>query len=220
MQPVTWEGSATILQNEEGFCLLLPVAIYSLSWLNCSSVQKVVTAARVHAIFFGRGGVPPASIKFSRQYVSQEVLDQLGDCLLRDDVSRPSSCRSVLIEGKECPVRYWQYSIKQLVRQYQLEFPNGVKRSYIYAHIQRISEATPCVRASAILVRTIGSLILPSWGNLYRAQQLTALVKTFQVLSKWFLHCSVTWKQSSLIRYFPFPLLQQIQQSTGSGHDL
>ena len=169
MQLVTWEGSATILQNEEGFCLLLPVAIYSLSWLNCSSVQKVVTAARVHAILFGRGGVPPASIKFSCQYVSQEVLDQLGDCLLRDDVSRPSSCRSVLIEGKECPVRYWQYSIKQLVRQYQLEFPNGVKRSYIYAHIQRISEATPCVRASAILVRTMGSLILPSWGNLYRA---------------------------------------------------
>ena len=81
--------------------------------------------------------MPPASIKFSRQYVSQEVLDQLGDCLLRDDVSRPSSCRSVLIEGKECPVRYWQYSIKQLVRQYQLEFPNGVKRSYIYAHITK-----------------------------------------------------------------------------------
>lgn len=106
--------------------------------------------------------MPPASIKFSRQYVSQEVLDQLGDCLLTDDVSRPSSCRSVLIEGKECPVTYWQDSIKQLVRQYQLEFPNGVKRSYIYAHIQRILEATPCVWASAILVRTMGSLILPS----------------------------------------------------------
>ena len=124
--------------------------------------KSTVTAARVHAILFGRGGVPPASIKFSRQYVSQEVLDQLGDCLLRDDVSHPSSCRSVPIEGKECPVRYWQDSIKQLIRQYQLEFPNGVKRSYIYAHIQRISEATPCLRASAILVRTMGSLILPS----------------------------------------------------------
>lgn len=31
----------------------------------------------------------------------------------------------------------WQDSIKQLVRQYQLEFPNGVKRSYIYAHIPK-----------------------------------------------------------------------------------
>ena len=31
MQPVTWEGSTTILQKEEGFCLLLPVTIHSLS---------------------------------------------------------------------------------------------------------------------------------------------------------------------------------------------
>ena len=99
--------------------------------------KSTVTAARVHAILFGRGGVPPASKQFSRQYVSQEVLDQLGDFLLRDDVSRPSSCRSMLTEGKECPVTYWQDSIKQLVRQYQLEFPNGVKRSYIYAHIPK-----------------------------------------------------------------------------------
>ena len=52
-------------------------------------------------------------------------------------MSRPSSCRSVVIEGKECPVRYWQDSIKQFVRQYQLEFPYDVKRSYIYAHIPK-----------------------------------------------------------------------------------
>ena len=52
-------------------------------------------------------------------------------------MSRPSSCRSVVIEGKECPVRYWQDFIKQLVRQYQLEFPNGVKRSYVYAQIPK-----------------------------------------------------------------------------------
>ena len=111
-----------------------PLSIVARSYLQplltklfqCS--KSTVTAARVHAILFGRGGVPPASIKFSCQYVSQEVLDQLGDCLLRDDVSRPS----------------------------------GVKRSYIYAHIQRILKATPCLRASAILVRTMGSLILPS----------------------------------------------------------
>ena len=99
--------------------------------------KSTVTAARVHAILFGRGGVPPAFIKFSRQYVSREVLDQLEDFLLKNNVSRPSSSRSVLIKGKECPVRYWKDSIKQLVRQYQLEFPNGVKRSYIYAHIPK-----------------------------------------------------------------------------------
>lgn len=52
-------------------------------------------------------------------------------------MSRPSSCRCVVIEGKECPARYWQDSIKQLVRQYQLEFFNGVKRSYIYAQIPK-----------------------------------------------------------------------------------
>ena len=134
MQHVTWEGSTTILQKEEGFCQLLPVTIHSLSWLNCSSVQKVQLLLLE---FMLSCLVPPASLKFSRQYVSQEVLDQLGDFLSRDDVSRPSSCRSVVIEGKECPVRYWQDSIKQLVRQYQLEFPNGGKRSYIYAHIPK-----------------------------------------------------------------------------------
>lgn len=101
------------------------------------SSKGTVTAARVHSILFGRGGVPPASLKFSRQCVSREVLDQLADFLLRDDVSRPSSCRSVVVGGEECPVRYWQDSIKQLVKQYLLEFPNGVKRSYIYAHMPK-----------------------------------------------------------------------------------
>ena len=108
--------------------------------------KSTVTAARVHAILFGRGRVPPASVKFSRRCVSQEVLDQLAEFLLRDDVSRPSSCRSVVVEGEECPVRYWQDSIKEVVKQYLLEFPNGVKRSYIYAHIRfpKISEVTLC----------------------------------------------------------------------------
>lgn len=81
--------------------------------------------------------MPPASLKFSRQCVSQEVLDQLADFLIQDDVSRPSSCRSVVVGGEECPVRYWQDSIKQLVTQYLLEFPDGVKSSYIYAHIPK-----------------------------------------------------------------------------------
>lgn len=81
--------------------------------------------------------MPPASLKFSRQCVSQEVLDQLTEFLLRDDMSRPSSCRSVVVEGEEFPVRYRQDSIKEVVKQYLLEFPNGVKRSYIYAHIPK-----------------------------------------------------------------------------------
>ena len=36
--------------------------------------KNTVTAARVHSILFGRGVVPPAPLKFSRQCVSQEVL--------------------------------------------------------------------------------------------------------------------------------------------------
>ena len=108
---------------------------YLTELFQCS--KNTVTAARVHSILFGRGGVPPASLKFSHQCVSQEVLDQLADLLIRDDVSRPSSCRSVVVGGEECPVRYWQDCIKQLITQYLLEFPGGVKRSYIYAHIPK-----------------------------------------------------------------------------------
>lgn len=108
---------------------------YLTELFQCS--KSTVTAARVHGILFGRGGVPPASFKFSRQCVTQEVLDQLADYLLRDDVSRPSSCRSVMVDGRECPVRYWQDSIKQVVKQYMLQFPDGVKRTYIYAHLPK-----------------------------------------------------------------------------------
>lgn len=46
---------------------------YSQSYLTelfqCS--KNTVTAARVHSILFGRGGVPPASLKFSRQCVTR-----------------------------------------------------------------------------------------------------------------------------------------------------
>lgn len=116
--------------------LSIVAAEYSQSQLTelfqCS--KSTVTAARVHRILFSRGGVPPSSFKFSRQCVCQEVLDQLADFLLRDDVSRPSSCRSVVVDGEECPVGYWQDLIKQVVKQYQLEFPDGVKRSYIYMY--------------------------------------------------------------------------------------
>ena len=108
---------------------------YLTELFRCS--KATVTAARVHGILFGRGGVPPASFKFSRQCISQEVLDQFADFLLRDDVSRPSSCRSVMVDGEECPVRYWQDSVKQVVTQYILQFPDGVKSSYIYAHLPK-----------------------------------------------------------------------------------
>ena len=86
--------------------------------------------------------------------MSQEVLDQLADFLIRDDVSRPSSCRSVVVGGEECPVRYWQDSIKQLITQYLLELPGGVKRSYIHAH-NIISEAMPCLQDCVTSVRTL-----------------------------------------------------------------
>jgi len=86
----------------------------------------------------------PASSKFSCLCVSREVLDQLADFLLQDDVSRPSSCRSVVIDGEECPVRYWQDSIKQMVKQYLLEFPNDMKRSYIYVHVPKNFRSNTC----------------------------------------------------------------------------
>ena len=32
-------------------------------------------------------------------------------------------------------LHYWKDSVKELVNQYLLEFPNGVKRTYIYTHL-------------------------------------------------------------------------------------
>ena len=66
--------------------------------------------------------------------MSSAVLEELSEFFLRD-VSRPSSCRSIIVDGQETPVRYWKDSIKNLVNQYLLEFPNGVKRTYIYSHL-------------------------------------------------------------------------------------
>ena len=102
-------------------------------YFQCSS--KTVTAAKVHCILFGRGGVPVEKFKFTRQCVSPQVLEELTEFLHRDDVSRASSCRSVLVDGEETAVRYWQDTVKGLINQYLLEFPNGVKRTYIYTHL-------------------------------------------------------------------------------------
>lgn len=102
-------------------------------YFQCSS--KTVTAARVHCILFGRGSVPSDKHKFTRQCVSAEVLEELSGFLFRDDVLRASSCRSLLVWGEETAVRYWQDTIKGLVEQYLLEFPNGVKRTDICTHL-------------------------------------------------------------------------------------
>lgn len=96
---------------------------------------NTVTAAKVHCILFGRGGTPPPKFKFARQCVSAEVLRELSEFFQRDNVSRASSCRSVVVNGEETPIRYWKDSVKELVNQYLLEFPNGVKRTYIYTHL-------------------------------------------------------------------------------------
>ena len=74
-------------------------------------------------------------LKFSRQRVSPKILEELTEFLNRDDIARASSCRGVLVDGKETAVRYWQDSIKNFVQQYLLENPNGVKRTYIYTHL-------------------------------------------------------------------------------------
>ena len=116
---VAWDFSQSVLQ----------------SYFHCS--KSTITAARVHAILFGRGGVPQGGLRFTRQAVSPEIIQEFQEFLHQDDISRPSSCRSVLVDGKETGVRYWQCDIKDVIQQYQLKFPNGVKRSYIYAHVPK-----------------------------------------------------------------------------------
>ena len=63
------------------------------------------------------------------------VLEELSELFQRDTISRPSSCRSVLIGEEETPMRYWKDDVKTLINQYILEFPNGIKRAYLYSHI-------------------------------------------------------------------------------------
>lgn len=41
------------------------------------------------------------------------------------------------MDGKETGVRYWQSDIKDVIQQYQLKFPNGLKRTYIYTHLPK-----------------------------------------------------------------------------------
>lgn len=99
--------------------------------------KSTITAARVHAILFGKGGVPRDGLTFTRQAVSPEVVHEFHNFINQDDISRPSSCRSVLVDGKETGVRYWQCDIKDVIQQYQLKFPDGLKRTYIYSHLPK-----------------------------------------------------------------------------------
>lgn len=82
-------GRLTTYSAERRRLLSIVAADYPQTFLTeifkCS--KSTVTAARVHRILFGRGGVPPQSLKFSPQCVSQDTLDQLSEFLLRDDIS-------------------------------------------------------------------------------------------------------------------------------------
>ena len=111
---------------------------FLLNLFQCS--PNTITAAKVHAILFGRGGVPPPNFKFIRQRVSPTILQELTQFLNRDDITRASSCHGVMVEGKETAVRYWQDSLKNIVQQYLLENPNGVKRTYIYTPATKLSD--------------------------------------------------------------------------------
>lgn len=130
-------GRMTYFADERRRLLSIVAMEYPYRFLQeqfgCS--PNTVTAARVHSILFGRGGTPPPKFKFRRQCVNPSVLEELSDFFMRDDVSRPSSCRSIVVDGEETPVGYWKGSIKNLVNQYLLEFPSGVKRTYIYSHL-------------------------------------------------------------------------------------
>ena len=105
------------------------------AYFGCS--KSTITAARVHAILFGRGGVPRDGLSFTRQAVSPEIVSEFQAFINQDDISRPSSCRSVLGNGQETGVRYWQCDIKSVIQQYQLKYPNGLKRTYIYTHLPK-----------------------------------------------------------------------------------
>ena len=96
----------------------------------CSS--NTITAAKVHAIWFGGEGVPPSDSKFTCQRVSQEVLETLTDFLNRSDIPRPFSCRSVLVHGNETAVHYWVDTVKTTIDQYLLRVS---RRCQAYLHI-------------------------------------------------------------------------------------
>ena len=100
---------------------------------HCSS--KTIALAKVHCILFDCDGTPPAKLKFTLGNMS--VLMCWWNCLnfSTESISRPSSCRSVITDGQETPVRYWKDNVKEIFNQYPLEFPSGVKPTFIYTHL-------------------------------------------------------------------------------------
>ena len=74
---LAWDFSQSVLQ----------------SYFLCS--KSTITAARVHATLFGRGGVPHDGLWFTRQAVSPEIIQEF---LHQDDMSRSLSCRSFFLQ--------------------------------------------------------------------------------------------------------------------------
>ena len=74
-------GRIRSYSDERRRLLSIVVGEYSYAFLHqvfgCS--PNTISAAKVHHILFGRGGVPPAHTKFKRQRVSQNVLEKLSD---------------------------------------------------------------------------------------------------------------------------------------------
>lgn len=130
------------------------------TYFPCS--KSTITAARVHAILFGKGGVPRDGISFARQAVSPKVIDELQSFVNQDDISRPSSCRSVLVDGKETGVRYWQCDIKNVIQQYQLTFPDGLKRTYIYSHLPKNFRMSSMLAGLCNLATCVMTSVIPT----------------------------------------------------------
>ena len=98
------EESVNVELNDGGFVQLCMAWNFSQSVLqsNFSCSKSTITAARVHSILFGSGGVPQDELHFTGQLaLSTQIIYELEKFLHQDDISRPSSCRSVIVDGKE-----------------------------------------------------------------------------------------------------------------------
>ena len=94
---------------------------------------NTIPAARVHAILFGRGGVPASEFRLSRQRVSPKTLEEQTEFLNHDDIARESSCGGLLIDGKENALRYWQDSLKN-IEQSTFWKTSTVSRGHLFTH--------------------------------------------------------------------------------------
>lgn len=94
--------------------------------------------------------------------------EELSDYIQRDDVSRASSCRSIIVNGEETPVWYWKDIIDTIIQQYCLEFPRGVKRTCIYTHLPPNVRRKPCWLAFATSVMNRAMRTLRIWWLLLR----------------------------------------------------